>query len=64
MTQTMVKTVKNYINGEWVEASTNETKEVFNPATGEVIAHVPISTKEDVDRAVQAAKEAFASGRK
>jgi len=60
MTQTMVKTVKNYINGEWVEASTNETKEVFNPATGEVIAHVPISTKEDVDRAVQAAKEAFA----
>lgn len=60
MTKTMMKTVKNYINGEWVEANANETKAVFNPATGEVIAHVPISTKEDVDRAVQAAKEAFA----
>ncbi|MCC9087336.1 CoA-acylating methylmalonate-semialdehyde dehydrogenase [Bacillus pumilus] len=59
MAKTSVKTVKNYIGGEWVEASTTQTETVFNPATGEVIAEVPLSTKEDVDRAVQAAKEAF-----
>lgn len=59
MTQTIVQTVKNYINGEWVESSSGRTQEVFNPATGEVIAHVPISTKKDVDMAVAAAKEAF-----
>lgn len=59
MTQTIVQTVKNYINGEWVESSSDRTQEVFNPATGEVIAHVPISTKKDVDMAVAAAKEAF-----
>lgn len=59
MTQTAIKTVKNYIGGEWVEASTAKTEHVYNPATGEVIAEVPISTKEDVDKAVQAANQAF-----
>jgi malonate-semialdehyde dehydrogenase (acetylating) / methylmalonate-semialdehyde dehydrogenase len=51
--------LKNFINGQWVESSGTETLEVPNPATGEVLARVPISTKEDVDRAVQAAKKAF-----
>ncbi|MDQ0243546.1 malonate-semialdehyde dehydrogenase (acetylating)/methylmalonate-semialdehyde dehydrogenase [Bacillus fengqiuensis] len=59
MTQTAVQTVKNYINGEWVDALTTKTEPVYNPATGEVIAEVPLSTKEDVDKAVQAADEAF-----
>lgn len=51
--------LKNFINGQWVESSGTKTLEVPNPATGEVLARVPISTKEDVDRAVQAAKKAF-----
>ncbi|WP_140456978.1 MULTISPECIES: CoA-acylating methylmalonate-semialdehyde dehydrogenase [Priestia] len=59
MTQTTVKTVKNYIGGEWVNSSTSLTEPVYNPATGEVIAEVPLSTKADVDQAVQAANEAF-----
>jgi malonate-semialdehyde dehydrogenase (acetylating)/methylmalonate-semialdehyde dehydrogenase len=59
MTQTAVKVVKNYIGGEWVESSTSKMEPVYNPATGEVIAEVPLSTKEDVDKAVQAASEAF-----
>ncbi|MDT2047848.1 methylmalonate-semialdehyde dehydrogenase (CoA acylating) [Priestia aryabhattai] len=59
MTQTAVKDVKNYIGGQWVEASTSRTEPVYNPATGEVIANVPLSTKEDVDRAVETANEAF-----
>ena len=61
MTQTAVKEVKNYIGGKWVEANTDKTEAVYNPATGEVIANVPVSTKEDVDHAVQVASEAFQS---
>ncbi|HIP86924.1 MAG TPA: CoA-acylating methylmalonate-semialdehyde dehydrogenase [Anaerolineales bacterium] len=51
-------TLKNYIDGEWVESS-GETLEVGNPATGEVIARVPLSTPKEVDQAVAAAKAAF-----
>ena len=61
LTQTAVKEVKNYIGGKWVEANTDKTEAVYNPATGEVIANVPVSTKEDVDHAVQVAAEAFQS---
>lgn len=53
--------LKNYINGQWVESSSTESLEVPNPATGEILARVPISTKEDVENAVKAAKEAFAT---
>ncbi|HCO81099.1 CoA-acylating methylmalonate-semialdehyde dehydrogenase [Bacillus altitudinis] len=59
MAKTTLKTVKNYIGGKWIEAATTQTEKVFNPATGEVIAEVPLSTIEDVDRAVQSANEAF-----
>jgi len=51
-------TLKNYIDGEWVE-SAGELLEVDNPATGEVIARVPLSTAEEVGQAVAAAKAAF-----
>ncbi|MEI3597962.1 MULTISPECIES: aldehyde dehydrogenase family protein [unclassified Oceanobacillus] len=48
------KVLQNYIAGEWVDAE-NRTS-VFNPATGEEIAQVPLSEKIDVDEAVAAAK--------
>jgi len=51
---------KQFIGGEWVESASGETMEVLNPATGEAIAEVPRSTAEDVDRAVGAAKKAWA----
>ena len=51
---------KQFIGGEWVESSSGETMEVLNPATGEVIAEVPRSGAEDVERAVDAAKKAWA----
>jgi malonate-semialdehyde dehydrogenase (acetylating) / methylmalonate-semialdehyde dehydrogenase len=57
--ETNIKTLKNYIGGEWVESVSSQTLPVPNPATEEILAYVPISTKEDVDRAVKAAKEAF-----
>ena len=55
--------VKNYINGEWVE-SKGPVEEVINPATGKVIATVPISTQEEINAAVEAAKEAFPDWRR
>ncbi len=51
--------VKNYINGEWVDSTSTTIGDVWCPATGEKIASVAYSTKEDVDAAVKAAKEAF-----
>ncbi|MBM7701627.1 CoA-acylating methylmalonate-semialdehyde dehydrogenase [Metabacillus iocasae] len=51
--------LKNYINGEWVDSKGSEKLDVINPATKEVIATVPVSTKEDVNQAVQAAQQAF-----
>ncbi len=59
MTTTTTKVLKNFINGEWVEAKTEKFDIVPNPATGEELARVPISTREDLDAAVQVAKEAF-----
>ena len=50
---------KNFVGGEWVEAASGETMEVLNPSTGEVIAEVPRSSAEDVERAVDAARKAF-----
>ncbi|WP_226618665.1 CoA-acylating methylmalonate-semialdehyde dehydrogenase [Cytobacillus firmus] len=59
MTATTTTVLKNFINGEWVDANTDKFETVPNPATGEELARTPISTREDVDNAVQAAKEAF-----
>ena len=55
--------VKNYINGEWVR-SKGAMQDVVNPTTGKVIAKVSISTKEEIDAAVAAAKEAFPDWRR
>jgi alpha-ketoglutaric semialdehyde dehydrogenase len=63
MATTETKTFRNYIGGEWVEASSGETFETRNPATGEVLGVFPKSSVEDVDRAVEAAKEAYESWR-
>lgn len=50
---------KMYINGEWVEAKSKKTREVINPANGEVIALTTEGDKEDVDIAISAAKTSF-----
>ncbi|MFC4560221.1 CoA-acylating methylmalonate-semialdehyde dehydrogenase [Virgibacillus kekensis] len=59
MTQTKIEILKNYVGGEWIESNSDKTEEVFNPATGEVIAHVPVSSQEDVDHAVETAYQSF-----
>ena len=51
--------LKNFIDGEAVDAADGATEPVLNPATGEAIAEAPLSSAEDVDRAVAAARRAF-----
>src|SRR5438034_6907828 len=59
-TATRTKTYKNFIDGEWVEASTGDTFEDRNPAdTRDVVGIFQRSGKADVDAAVDAAKRAF-----
>src|SRR5881398_3411480 len=59
-TATRTRVYKNFIDGEWVEASTGETFENRNPAdTREVVGIFQKSAKADVDAAVEAAKQAF-----
>ncbi len=61
MTVTTVRTVKNYIGGKWIESASENTEIVYNPATGEEIAIVKLSTREEVNEAVEVAHEAFKS---
>jgi len=55
--------LKNYINGEWVE-SEGEPIDAVNPATCQCIARVPISTRDEINAAVKAAKDAFPEWRR
>ena len=57
--ETAVRTIKNYIGGGWVDAAGAESIDVANPATGETLAQVPMSSQADLDRAVAAARQAF-----
>lgn len=54
--------LKMYINGEWRDSQNKETRNIFNPATGEVIAQAAEGTIEDVKEAIQIAKSTFESG--
>jgi malonate-semialdehyde dehydrogenase (acetylating)/methylmalonate-semialdehyde dehydrogenase len=58
-TRTTYGTLKNYIDGQWKESRSAHAQDVVNPATGEVIARVPLSTDEEVKEAIAAAQEAF-----
>src|SRR5215210_4417476 len=53
--------LKNVINGEPVDPAEGRTEDVIDPSTGEPIAEAPLSTQEDVNRAVEAAQNAFAA---
>lgn len=54
-----VRKLKNYINGEWVESRADKYEDVINPATGEVLCQVPISTRAELDQAAVIAEQAF-----
>ncbi len=50
---------QNYIGGQWQGAHSGEAFPNYNPATGELLGHFPLSAESDVDAAVRAARAAF-----
>ncbi|CAG9176481.1 MULTISPECIES: CoA-acylating methylmalonate-semialdehyde dehydrogenase [Cupriavidus] len=62
-TANAVPSVPLLINGEWVESSATEFRDVVNPATQEVLARVPLATASEVAAAVDSAHRAFATWR-
>ena len=66
MTETLerTKTYQQFIGGGFVDAADGRTADVINPANDQVIASVPASSQEDVDRAVNAAEKAFEEWKK
>ncbi len=54
-----MKILKNYINGQWVEAENEGLIDIENPSTGEILAQNPLSTTAEANRAISAAAEAF-----
>src|SRR5437870_8654710 len=54
---------KMLIDGKWVDAASGKTFDTPNPATGEVLARVAEGDKEDIERAVRAARRAFDDGK-
>jgi malonate-semialdehyde dehydrogenase (acetylating)/methylmalonate-semialdehyde dehydrogenase len=61
---THVATVKLLIDGEFVESTTTQSRDVVNPATQVVLARVPFATPAEVEAAVDAARRAFVTWRK
>jgi betaine-aldehyde dehydrogenase len=56
---TVTRTLRNFVDGQHVDAVEGRSEPILNPATGEQIATAPLSDAADVDRAVQAARRAF-----
>ena len=56
-----IDVLENYINGEFVASSATETLDLINPVDESVVGRAPVSTKADVDAAVEAAEQAFVS---
>ena len=60
---TNVRLLDNYVGGRWTPSSAGEQLDVINPATGETLARVPLSSAADLDAAVRAAREALPAWR-
>ena len=54
-----VNKLPHYIDGQWTDAHTSEWRDVVNPATGELLASVPMADATDINAAVEAAAGAF-----
>jgi malonate-semialdehyde dehydrogenase (acetylating) / methylmalonate-semialdehyde dehydrogenase len=61
--ETDVRTIGNYVGGRWTAPDTDRLLDVVNPATQDVLARVPLSTANDLENAVAAAREAFPAWR-
>ena len=55
--------IPNFVAGDWVASKASEILDVTNPATGELLGRVPISSSGEIDNAIQAAHAAFPAWR-
>ena len=62
--QRLAPAVKLLINGRFIESASSRWRDVTNPATQQVLARVPLTTPDEINAAIAAAKDAFASWRK
>ena len=62
-TDTATRVLENYVGGRWTASSSTELLDVTNPAGGNVIARVPLSTASELDAAVAAARDALPAWR-
>jgi acyl-CoA reductase-like NAD-dependent aldehyde dehydrogenase len=53
-----VRSLQNFIGGQWVASTSDRVRDIVSPVTGETIAEVPDASREDIDRAVAAARNA------
>jgi malonate-semialdehyde dehydrogenase (acetylating) / methylmalonate-semialdehyde dehydrogenase len=56
--------IPNFIGGEWQQSQATDWQDVINPATGEVLARVPLSDSAEVGQAIEAAAAAFPAWRR
>jgi len=54
----------HYVNSEWTESRASEWRDIVNPATGEILAQVPLADANEVNQAVEAASNAFPEWRR
>lgn len=59
-----VRELQHFINGSLVSGTSGRFSNVYNPSTGDVIAHVPLATKEEVKDAIEKAKAVFPAWKK
>lgn len=62
--QQQTKTLSHFINGNKTKGTSGSYTDVYNPSTGEVIAQVPLASREEVKQAIQFAKTAFPAWKK
>src|SRR5688572_5040413 len=53
-----VRTLQNFVGGEWVDATSDEAREIISPVTGEKLADAPNASEADIAAAAKAAREA------
>ncbi|MCK4864504.1 MAG: CoA-acylating methylmalonate-semialdehyde dehydrogenase [Gammaproteobacteria bacterium] len=56
---TKARLIENYIDGKWIASTSTEIQDVINPANQDVLAKVPLSTKNEINHAVEAASTAL-----
>src|SRR5882672_9506886 len=56
--------IPNYVNGKWQDSAASEWQDVINPATGEVLARVPLADAGEVTKAIDAAAAAYPAWRR